>query len=210
MMEMMERHETALHETDLNTEAHLERNLRLATPNDTARGMFFNGALAVVRRLGGRAVAERCRAATGESKHLDFFNYPVATFLSLCLTAVKEVGPQLGGCEGTLRCIGEQSAKDFLSSMAGKTLLLLAGNDVKLILAQIPSAYSTAVSYGERTMTSSLYEKSGHFVIKQDFLPQAYHEGTIRGALFMAGASASRVRGRTTGLLDSEYEFFWE
>jgi uncharacterized protein (TIGR02265 family) len=207
---MMNQYETAIYETDLNTEAHVKRNLALATPGDTARGMFFNGALEVVRKLGGEEVAQLCRAATGESKHLDFFNYPVATFLKLCLTAVTVVGSQLGGCEGTLRLIGEQSAKDFLSSMAGKTLLLLAGQNVKRILTQVPSAYGTAVSYGERTLTCHTYEKSGHFVIKNDFLPQAYHEGILRGVLSTAGTRSSWVRGQTTGLLDSEYEFFWE
>jgi uncharacterized protein (TIGR02265 family) len=196
--------------TDLNTRAHVERNIALAMPEDSARGMFFNGALEVVCKLGGEAVAQRCREATGESKHLDFFNYPVATFLKLCLTADQEVGSQLGGCEGTLRRIGEQSARDFLSSMAGKTLLLLAGQDVRRILKQVPSAYATAVSYGERTLTCAHYEKSGHFVIKHDFLPLAYHEGILRGVLLTAGAHAPRVRGYSTGILDSEYEFFWD
>ncbi|WP_257449796.1 DUF2378 family protein [Archangium lipolyticum] len=207
---MIEQYETSLFAKDLNTKAHVERNLGLASPRDTARGMFFNGALEVVRKLGGEAVAQRCRKATGESKHLDFFNYPVATFLMLCLTAAKEVGSQLGGCEQTLRLIGEQSAKDFLSSTAGKTLLLLAGQDVKRILKQVPSAYSTAVSYGTRTMTCTPYEKSGHFVIHHDFLPQAYHEGILRGVLLTAGVDHLRIKGYTTGPLDSEYEFFWK
>ncbi|HYO59481.1 MAG TPA: DUF2378 family protein [Archangium sp.] len=194
---------------DLNTEVHVKRNLALATPGDTARGMFFNGALEVVRKLGGEVVAQRCRAATGERQHIDFFSYPVATFLKLCLTAVQEVGPQLGGCEETLRRIGEQSAKDFLASIAGKTLLLLAGDNVKSILTQIPSGYSAAVSYGERTMMCT-QQKSGRFIIKHDFMPHAYHEGILRGVLVTVGARGLQVRGYATGPLDSEYEFSWE
>ncbi|WNG33907.1 DUF2378 family protein [Archangium violaceum] len=200
----------AVYESDLNSESHIERNLALAAPRDTARGMFFNGVLEVVRKLAGEGVAQRCRAATGESQHIDFFSYPVSTFLQLCLTAVREVGPLFGGCEVTLHRIGEQSAKDFLSSTAGKTLLLLAGNDVKRILKQVPSGYGAAVSYGERTMTCPHYEKSGYFVIKHDFMPYAYHEGILRGVLLTAGARAPRVRGYSTGPLDSAYEFSWE
>jgi uncharacterized protein (TIGR02265 family) len=207
---MIEQYETSMSAMGLNTKAHVERNMRLATPRDTARGMFFNGVLDVVRNLGGETVAQRCRGATGESKHLDFFNYPVTTFLMLCLAAADEVGSQLGGCAETLRLIGEQSAKDFLSSTAGKTLLLLAGHDVKRILKQVPSAYATAVSYGTRTMRCAHYEKSGHFVIHHDFLPQAYHEGILRGVLLTAGVRNPRVKGYTTGQLNSEYEFFWD
>ncbi|WP_239015100.1 DUF2378 family protein [Archangium violaceum] len=200
----------AMYTTDFNSEAHLERNVALAASGDTARGMFFNGVLEVVRKLAGEEVAQRCRAATGESHHIDFFSYPVSSFLRLCLTAVKEVGPLFGGCEVTLHRIGEQSAKDFLSSTAGKTLLLLAGNDVKRILKQVPSGYSAAVSYGERTMTCPHYQKSGHFVIKHDFMPHAYHEGILRGVLLTAGARAPRIRGYATGPLDSAYDFSWE
>ncbi len=206
---MMEQREIVMNVTDLNTEAHMERNLALATPGDTARGMFFNGAREVVRKLGGEGVAQRCRAATGEIKHIDFFNYPVATFLSLCLTAVREVGPQLGGCEETLRRIGEQSAKDFLSSMAGKMLLLLSGNNVKLLLSQVPSGYGAAVSYGERTMMHT-DQKVGRFIIKHDFMPHAYHEGILRGVLLAVGARYPQVRGYATGILDSEYDLSWE
>ncbi|MDY7225961.1 DUF2378 family protein [Hyalangium rubrum] len=193
----------------LNTEAHLERNMALAMPDDTARGMFFNGALEVVRSLAGEEVARLCHQSTGERrKHVDFFRYPVASFLKLCLTAVRHVGPRLGGCEATLRWVGEQSSRDFLTSMAGKTVLVLAGGSVKRVLAQVPSSYRAAVSYGERTLVCD--GQRGRMVIKHDFMPPAYHEGTLRGTLLAAGAKTIHVQGQSTGLLDSEYEFSWE
>lgn len=194
---------------DLNTEAHLERNMALAGVEDSARGMFFNGAVDAVRSIAGEKVAQRCREASGERKHIDFFSYPVSGFLKMCLAAVSEVGPQLGGCEQTLRRIGAQSSRDFLSSMAGKTALLLAGGSVKRLLSQIPSSYRAAVSYGERTLTWTS-ETSGHFVIKHDFMPHAYHEGILQGAMEAAGVRNIQVRGHSTGPLDSEYDFSWE
>jgi uncharacterized protein (TIGR02265 family) len=192
----------------LNSPRHLEHNLTLAAPEDTARGMFFNGALGAVRKLAGEAVAQRCREATGERKHVDFFSYPVTSFLRMCLAVVEHVGPQLGGCEPTLRWIGEQSSRDFLSSMAGKTMLLLAGGSMTRILGQLPSSYRAAVSYGERSLRCTP-EGTGHFVIKRDFLPHAYHEGILRGLLLEAGAKTFQVQGRATGELDSEYDFSW-
>jgi uncharacterized protein (TIGR02265 family) len=198
-----------LEETHLNTERHLERNLTLVKPEDTARGMFFNGVVDAVRTLSSPEVAQRCREVTGERKHVDFFSYPVASFLKMCLAVVGEVGPRLGGCEKVLRKIGEQSTRDFLSSMAGKTAILLAGGNVKRLLGQLPSSYRAAVSYGERTLVWA-GEKNALFVIKTDFMPPAYHEGVILGVLESAGVSGVTVRGRLTGPLDSEYEISWE
>jgi uncharacterized protein (TIGR02265 family) len=193
----------------LNSPRHLEHNISLTSPEDTARGMFFNGALEAIRRMAGEEMARRCREATGERKHMDFFSYPVASFLRLCLAATEQVGPRLGGCEATLRWIGEQSSRDFLSSMAGKTMILLAGGNVTRLLGQLPSSYRAAVSYGERTVRCTP-QGTGHFVIKRDFLPHAYHEGILRGLLLEAGAKTVQVQGRATGSLDSEYDFSWQ
>lgn len=195
--------------THLNTERHLERNLALAKPEDTARGMFFNGAVDAVRALANEEVAHRCRAATGERKHIDFFSYPVASFLRMCLAANQQVGLQLGGCEKVLRRIGEQSTRDFLSSMAGKTAILLAGGSVKRLLGQLPSSYRAAVSYGDRVLTWT-GERSGRFIIQHDFMPPAYHEGVLLGVMEAAGVRPVLVRGQLTGPLDSEYELSWE
>jgi uncharacterized protein (TIGR02265 family) len=154
-------------------------------------------------------VVRSCRQSTGERKHVDFFNYPVSSFLKLCLSATQQVGPQLGGCEKTLRWLGEQSARDFLSSMAGKTALLLAGGNLKRLLSQLPSSYRAAVSYGERSITW-LSDKRGRLFMKNDFMPPAYHEGILLGTLQMAQAQGIQVTGHATGPLDSEYELAWE
>lgn len=198
-----------LEDKHLNTEKHIERNIALAKPEDTARGMFFNGVVDAVRTLSSDEVARRCREASGERKHVDFFSYPVSSFLKLCLAAAAEVGPRLGGCEKVLRKIGEQSSRDFMSSMAGKTAIVLAGGNVKRLLGQLPSSYRAAVSYGERTLTWT-GDKSGRFVVKNDFMPPAYHEGVILGVLESAGMHGIKAQGRMTGPLDSEYEISWE
>lgn len=198
-----------LEATHLNTERHLERNLALTKPEDTARGMFFNGAVDAVKTLAGEEVAQRCRAATGERKHIDFFSYPVSSFLKMCLAANVQVGVRLGGCEKLLRRIGQQLTHDFLSSMAGKTAILLAGGSVKRLLGQLPSSYRAAVSYGDRALLWT-GEQSGRFIIQHDFMPPAYHEGVLLGVMDAAGVRPVLVRGRMTGTLDSEYELSWE
>ena len=135
---------------------------------------------------------------------------PHARSRRLALTVLAPVlaAVVLGGCEQVLRKIGEQSTRDFLSSMAGKTAILLAGGSEKRLLGQVPSSYRAAVSYGERALTWT-GPKSGILIIKNDFMPPAYHEGVILGVLEAAGVRGVTARGWLTGALDSEYEISW-
>ncbi|MBJ6766093.1 DUF2378 family protein [Myxococcaceae bacterium JPH2] len=187
----------------------LSMRLSLALKEDTARGLFFNGAVGAVRALGGDTAVDQCLGAAGEKKFVDFFNYPVAAFLRLAYTAAQLMGPQLGGFDATLRRMGTQATSDFLSSTAGKTLLLLAGDSPKRLVSNLPSGYRAAVSYGERSVEWT-GERMGRFVMKRDFMPPSYHEGVLQAVIEAQGGRAVQVRGRQTGALDTEYELSWQ
>jgi uncharacterized protein (TIGR02265 family) len=195
--------------TDGGVISEFERRISLATPADTTRGLFFNGAMAAVRSFGGDAVAEKCREATGEKRFVDFFSYPVAKFLTLSLTASQALGSQLGGFEATQRRLGMQATRDFFSSMAGRTLLLLAGEDASRVLANLPSGYRTATSYGERTveMTGT---HSARVTMKRDFMLPAYNEGVLIAVLESANVKNPRVTAHLSGPLDCEYTLTWD
>lgn len=195
--------------TDGGVLQEFERRILLATPQDTTRGLFFNGALAAVRSFGGEPVAQRCMDATGEKRFVDFFNYPVASFLKLSLTASQALGPQLGGFEAALRRLGMQATRDFFSSMAGRTLLLLAGEDPSRVIASVPAGYRTAASYGERAAAMT-GPKSALISMKRDFLLPAHHEGVLLAVMEAVGVQNARVTPRITGPLDSEYELTWD
>jgi uncharacterized protein (TIGR02265 family) len=186
-----------------------ERRMSLATPRDTTRGLFFNGALASVRAFGGDALAQRCQDATGEKRFVDFFSYPVASFLKLSLVASQTLSGQLGGLEAAQRRMGMQATRDFFSSMAGRTLLLLAGEDASRMLANVPSGYRTAVSYGERTVTMT-GPKSATLLMKGDFMLPAYTEGVLLSILEAATVKNARAVVRPVGVLDTEYELSWD
>ncbi|MFY1830744.1 DUF2378 family protein [Myxococcus fulvus] len=187
----------------------LEERVRLATRDDTARGLFFNGVLGAVKVLGGDAAVQRCLAAAGEKKYVDFFNYPVEAYLRLAFTAAQVMGPQLGGFDVALRRMGVQATTDFLSSAAGKTLLLLASNSPKRMLGNLHSGYKAAVSYGERGVTWT-GDTSGVFSMKRDFMTPAYHEGVLQAVIEAVGGKQVRVSGRKTGPLDAEYTLSWQ
>ncbi|XXF77989.1 DUF2378 family protein [Myxococcaceae bacterium GXIMD 01537] len=199
----------AVSTTDGGVLQEFERRLSLATPQDTTRGLFFNGALSAVRSFGGEAMAQRCMEAGGEKRYVDFFSYQVTSFLKLTLTASQALGPQMGGFDVTLRRLGTQATRDFLSSMAGRTLLLLAGEDPARVLANLPSGYRTAVSYGERTVTMT-GPKSATVSMKRDFMLPSYNEGVLLAVLEAAGVQNARAVAKPVGLLDTDYELSWE
>ena len=195
---------------DLDVERQLRHRMAMASPTDTTRGMFFNGALEVARALGGSEAADRCQQVIGEKTFIDFFNYPVLDLLRMSLEVVRLVGPRAGGGAGVLRRIGAQAAQDFLASPSGKTMLLLAGNNPRRVLSQMPTSFRTAVSFGERRMVWAVSERTGLFVTQRDFLPPAYTKGLLQGVLETAGARNVNVSGWPTGMLDSEYQISWD
>jgi uncharacterized protein (TIGR02265 family) len=195
---------------DLDVERQLRHRMAMAGPSDMARGIFFNGALEVARALGGSEAADRCQYVLGEKRFVDFFNYPVVDLLRMSLEMIRIVGAHAGGCAGVLRRLGAQNARDFLATAPGRTMMLLAGNNPRRLLSQLPTSFHTAVTFGDRRVIWSTQDRMGLFVTQQDFLPPAYTKGLLQGMLEAAGAQGVHVSGWPTGMLDSEYEVRWE
>ncbi|MBF5046099.1 TIGR02265 family protein [Aggregicoccus sp. 17bor-14] len=190
------------------TDEFAERSAQ-AEPSDQCRGLFYNGALNAVRHMAGPEASERCRAAGGEKKPVDFFNYPVTGFQRLCLQAIQELGPKLGSGEKVLQLLGKQAVDDFLVSTAGKTLLLLANTDPKRLVSNLPSGFRACVTYGERTVLWSS-PKQCTIAMKRDFMPHPYHEGVLHTVLTTLGAKGVQVKGKRTGVVDADYDISWE
>ncbi|GEL73120.1 MULTISPECIES: DUF2378 family protein [Myxococcus] len=186
----------------------LRQRCALATPEDTARGMFFRGVLETVRRVGGSAMEQLCRQSLPEKRYIDFFSYPITQFLPLAFQAAGLLSEHCGGLAAAHRVMGQKAAHDFLESVAGRTLLMLAYDEPRLLLGQLPTGFLAAVSYGERSMVWT-GPRSGRFVMKRDFMPTAYHEGVLHAVLEAVGARDIGVQGRELGLLDTEYALSW-
>jgi uncharacterized protein (TIGR02265 family) len=187
----------------------LELLLTLATPMDTCRGMFFNGAFEAVRSLGGEEARVKCHAAAGDKKYVDFFSYPVADFLKTIFTAAEVLGgPAPAGRGMVLRRLGRRATADFLHSTVGRTMMALAGTDPQRLLASFPSAYRASLSYGDRSV-ERLGEKQARLMARRDFLPLEYNEGVLLAALEQSTAREPVVRGRQVSALDVDYDVSW-
>jgi uncharacterized protein (TIGR02265 family) len=194
---------------DLDVERQLRHRMAMAGPSDMTRGIFFNGALEVARALGGSEAADRCQYVLGAKRFIEGSNYPVVDLLRMSLEMIRGVGVHAGGFAGVLRRMGTQNAQDFLASPSGRTMLLLAGNNPRRLLSQLPTSYQTAVTFGERRVLWPTQDRLGIFMAQRDFMPPAYTKGLLQGLMEAVGARGVHVSGRPTGMLDSEYEVSW-
>ncbi len=187
----------------------LERRLSLATPRDTVRGMFCLGTLEAVRSLAGEAAMRLCVEAGGEPRFVEFFNYPVSTYLRVNDAAARVLEPVCGGWEEAQRQLGRRATADMLHSAAGKALMMLSKGESRRLLGMLPSAYRSAVNYGERSVVWEGASR-GRILMRRDFMPSAYHEGVLLAALERVNARSVSVRAWRMGLLDCEYLVCWQ
>jgi uncharacterized protein (TIGR02265 family) len=186
----------------------LERRLELTTSADTVRGTFFLGTLEAVRALAGEEEVRRCVEAGGEPRFVEFFNYPVGTFLRVNDAAARVLAPRCGGWVEAQRHLGRRAMADMLKSAAGKALLLLSKGETRRLVGNLPSAYRAVVNFGERSV---VWEGASRVrvIMRRDFMPCAYHEGVLLAALEGMKASAVEVCGSRVDVLDGEYLLSW-
>ncbi|MBZ4333968.1 DUF2378 family protein [Corallococcus sp. AS-1-12] len=187
---------------------HLTERCLAATPEDGARGMFFQGVVGVVKFLQGEEAGAKCLAASGLKELNTAELYPVTRFLEMSAEATRLLRPQLGDWEQALRYIGTQATVDFLASMFGRDLMQAAGRNPRKMLHHMIENYRVAVSYGERSVLWT-GDHSARFVMRRDFMPAPYHEGVLQAALEAVGAQDVQVHGRQVSLLDTEYDVSW-
>jgi uncharacterized protein (TIGR02265 family) len=210
---MIQPNEPATYSSPAHRESAYSPFVAQTTPADTVRGMFFNGLLTLVRTYGGDPALKQCLTLLGdrrfERSFISFSSYPAADFLRLCVAASQVLAPSMGSPENTARQLGMYTSREFLSSMAGKTLLMLSGGHPQRLIGSISQAYRAAVSFGERTVTAR-GEKAVIVTYKRDLLPLAHTEGVLLAVLEATHVKNPQIRSRPLAPLDSEYELTWE
>jgi len=186
----------------------LAERLREAGEADTCKGMFFNGILATIGRLLPESSCEEVRRLLPEKKYVDFFNYPIATFLPPAFATLERLAVGHGGFDAAARLLGRQAIEDFLSTPVGRTLVAVSGDEPRQLLRATPTAYRTAVSYGAREASFPAPDRC-LLTFRRDFMPHPYHEGAILAAIQALGRTEASVTGRRVGLLDADFDIRW-
>jgi uncharacterized protein (TIGR02265 family) len=182
--------------------------MSLASPEDSARGLFFQGVLKSIRALGDEALEQRCARAGGQSRFVDFFSYPIRSHLQLLATAMPTLAARHGDAKQALWLLGHCVAMDFLGSEAGRTMQVLVRGDAKRLMNNLPKTYQVVVT-GERGV-EWLGPQWCRLTMRRDFLPTVFHEGMLVAMLEQLKAHEVKVVGRQTGPLDSEYDISWQ
>ena len=187
----------------------LASRLQVATEEDTCKGMFFNGVLSAMRGLVGEETREHVARYLPEKKYVDFFNYPIATFLPAAFAAARALERVNGGnFDAAMRRLGEQAIDDFLATSVGRMLVSVSAGESARLMRAAPTAYKTAVSYGARE-TVFTGPTACVFKVVRDFMPPPYHEGVFLAVLRALGTLDVCVRGERRGLLDADYFITW-
>ncbi len=189
------------------------RFIPLPFPEDAVRGMFFSSLFNLVRVQAGESALTQCQQMLGDKRFqrsfMSFANYPATDFLRVAHAAAVMLAPHLGSPENAARQLGIATVRDFVTSMAGKTLLSLAGPSPMKLLNTLPTGYRAAVNFGERTVTPR-GDKAAIVTFRRDFFPLVHTEGVLQAVLEAAKATNIRIRSRSLGPLDSEYELSWQ
>ncbi len=180
-----------------------------AMPEDTVRGVFFNGTLEAVEALGGEKVARECLEVAGEEKFLDYYSYPIRSLLRMLYRAAKHLGPGFGGGEAVLRRLSRHANADFLSTVVGKAALLLAYGSPRRMVDMAPQLYRQLSNFGEQTVVWT-GRSSGRLLLRGDLLPAACHEGALEAFIHAVGGRQVRVECRRVEGQEGEYAFSWE
>src|SRR5437868_15445204 len=92
--------------------ADLASRLQFATDDDTCKGMFFNGVLSATLTLLGPDAQSQVHASLPEKKYVDFFNYPIKTFLPGAFRAATMLQSTHGSFDAAIRQLGQQAIDD--------------------------------------------------------------------------------------------------
>lgn len=187
----------------------LARRRSFVKPEHTIRGFFFKGILENLQTLGDEAMVGRCLEACGQERFMDFFSYSTDLLFPIFFTALPTLTERHGGAEAALRQIGRQASIDFLASVAGRAMRVVAQGKPQPLINSLPSAFRVAMSYGS-SQVEWLGPRQGRLSAQFSLMPPPFHEGLVLALLEATGARESQATARSTGELDIVCEFSWE
>ncbi|ATB40986.1 hypothetical protein CYFUS_006448 [Cystobacter fuscus] len=191
----------------LNSQECTQR-MGLAPETATVRGLIFNAVFKLVEQHRGAVAATELRARIAKKPLVDFFSYPARDFLQVLFSAGELLAPHYGSAEAAIRACGAAAVGGFFQSGVGRTLTTIIGQgDPKRLFSSAPTAYSTAVSYGQRKF-SVLGERRVSLHFKGDMQPVEFHQGLLEAALQGVGCPG-QVQVRRIGLEEAEYIIEW-
>ncbi len=111
----------------------VDDHLAAIPPAATVKGMFFSGAVDVVRRQTGKDA--------GKGRYIPFKDYPLIEHARTLVDCAQAAFPTLPVRQG-LRRLGNEAYSIFVASLAGKAIFGIAGRNWEAALALVSRAYA--------------------------------------------------------------------
>lgn len=180
----------------------------LAPEGATVRGLIFNAVFKLLAEQQGEAVVKELRSTISNKPLVDFFAYPARDFVRVLYDVAERLEPRYGSIDAAIYACGAAAVGGFFQSSVGRTLTHIIGRrDPKRLFSSAPTAYATAVSYGQREY-SVLGEHRVRLHFRGDMQPAEFHQGLLEEALRAVGCQG-RVEVRKLSLEEAEYTIEW-
>lgn len=181
------------------------------TPAHTIRGMFMVSTIETLRRAQGEDAVNRALAATGfhAGEWSQMRKVPLNDFNKLRTEVGRALAPSLGGMEQSIARIAAASVEIFFESVAGRTMMLLAGKDPHRLLGAAPNGYGLAVDDGAKRSYTKVGEKEGRFTFQGDRLGPCHQLGVFSAAISTVCNVDINVTIRQEALLDFDFDVTW-
>lgn len=127
------------------------KNLAAFPADIEVRGLFFEGIFRVLEQRVGPTGVAQVRRAAGLPEHIvPFRHYPHRDFYKLYYLTTARLHPGVSFASG-LRRVAQSFFPIFRSSIVGRTMNALMGNEPKTILPLLSKAYSLSVNGNTHT-----------------------------------------------------------
>ena len=180
-------------------------------PEYSIRGMIVASIFECLRRAQGQAAADAAMSESGLTleKMGAMRKLAFADFHDARSIIATRLAPSLGGYEAASARIGAMCLETFFESVAGKTMMLLAGKDPHRLMGAAPNGYSLAIEDGGKRHYVKTGEKTGVFTFQHDLLGPCHEIGTFSAAIRVVCGIEIRVKVAQTALSDFVLHIDW-
>lgn len=155
-------------------------------PGDvTIKGMFIDGLLDLAKA---RGVALDVDVAL-QRRRPTFKDEPMVDFMRLAVAVAQAAWPERSLVEG-LKEVGRQTYRTFLTSLTGRVVFGILGEDINKLISATTKAYAASQSHGRAEVIES---SATHCVLEYRFLYQfldSLEVGVVEEAVNSCGLSA--------------------
>jgi uncharacterized protein (TIGR02265 family) len=174
-------------------------------PEDaTCKGMFFDDILTLAGKL---SEEQRTRIEQVRPRYLSFKDYPLREHMRLSWQVVSLLYPGVPK-RRAYRELGWRAYPIVESSMIGKVLFGILGNDLDAIFRVGPKGFSMSLSHSQM-MTEKLGDRHWRCTMRDVFgVLDPYYIGVVEGPILHHGFTPD-VRIHSTSLSDATLDIQW-